>query len=176
MSGGRFKEPAKREVSKVSSEEGNGQDAAEGRYSKERGSATSVGCPKCLTCSKPSHGSKSFQWHHMLINQWLICHPCRSCSTWCGILTWACGCSILLCWGAPQGLVFDRLKLPVHDRLGPSQSGPEKRISQHPHRSDRLSSRLGRSSYCREALLKGKKRWSSLSQKVRMHRAMLPRR
>jgi hypothetical protein len=39
--------------------------------------------------------------------------------------------------GTPQGSMFDRLKLSVHDRLGPSQSGPEKRISQHPHRSYR---------------------------------------
>jgi hypothetical protein len=30
------------------------------------------------------------------------------------------------CWGAPQRSVFNRLKLLVHDRLGPSQSGPEK--------------------------------------------------
>jgi hypothetical protein len=40
-------------------------------------------------------------------------------------------------WGAPQGSMFDRLKLPVHDRLGSSQSDLEKRISQHPHRLDR---------------------------------------
>jgi hypothetical protein len=40
-------------------------------------------------------------------------------------------------WEAPQSSIFDRLKLPVHDRLGSSQSSPEERISQHPHRSDR---------------------------------------
>jgi hypothetical protein len=33
--------------------------------------------------------------------------------------------------------MFDRLKLPIHDQLGPSQSGPERRISQHSHQSDR---------------------------------------
>jgi hypothetical protein len=38
--------------------------------------------------------------------------------------------------GAPQGSVFDRLKLPVHDRLGPTQSGPAKRISQYTDQSD----------------------------------------
>jgi hypothetical protein len=32
-------------------------------------------------------------------------------------------------WGAPQRSVFDRLKLPVHDRLGPSQSGLEKGLA-----------------------------------------------
>jgi hypothetical protein len=41
-------------------------------------------------------------------------------------------------WGAPQGLVFDRFKLPVHDRLGHSQSGLEKRTSQHPHRAPQI--------------------------------------
>jgi hypothetical protein len=64
--------------------------------------------------------------------------------------------------GGPQGSVFDRLKLPVHDRLGPSQSGLEKK-SANTHtgqtdlvnRLDQLSSRLGRSSCCREALQKG---------------------
>jgi hypothetical protein len=40
-------------------------------------------------------------------------------------------------WGAPQGLVLDRLKLPVHDRLGLSQSGLEKKIGQQADRSDR---------------------------------------
>jgi hypothetical protein len=39
--------------------------------------------------------------------------------------------------GAHQGLVIDRLKLLVHDRLGPSQFSSKKRISQHSHRSDR---------------------------------------
>jgi hypothetical protein len=28
--------------------------------------------------------------------------------------------------GAPQGSVFDRLRVSVHDRLGPSQYSPEK--------------------------------------------------
>jgi hypothetical protein len=41
-------------------------------------------------------------------------------------------------WGAPQGLVFDGLKLSMHDRLGPSQSGQEKRVDQHPHQSDQF--------------------------------------
>jgi hypothetical protein len=40
-------------------------------------------------------------------------------------------------WGAPQGSVLDRLKLPVHDRLGLSQSGLEKKIGQQADRSDR---------------------------------------
>jgi hypothetical protein len=35
--------------------------------------------------------------------------------------------------------VFNRLKLPVHDRLGPSQSGAERRISKHAHQSDQSS-------------------------------------
>jgi hypothetical protein len=39
--------------------------------------------------------------------------------------------------------VFDRLKLLVHDRLGPSPSGLEKRINQHPHRSDRSGESVG---------------------------------
>jgi hypothetical protein len=33
--------------------------------------------------------------------------------------------------------VLDRLKLPVHDRLDPSEFSLEIRISQHSHRSDR---------------------------------------
>jgi hypothetical protein len=42
-------------------------------------------------------------------------------------------------WGAPQGSVFDRLKLPVHDRLGPSQYGIGKRFNQHSNQLDRSS-------------------------------------
>jgi hypothetical protein len=59
MSGTCVEELAKREASKVSSKAENGQDAAEGRHSEERRSVTSIGRPKCLTCSNPSHGSKS---------------------------------------------------------------------------------------------------------------------
>jgi hypothetical protein len=40
-------------------------------------------------------------------------------------------------WGAPQGLVFDRLRVPMHDRLSPNQSGLEKGVNEHPHQSDR---------------------------------------
>jgi hypothetical protein len=39
--------------------------------------------------------------------------------------------------GAPQGSMFNRLKLPVHDRLCPSQSGPEKKIDQKADQLDR---------------------------------------
>jgi hypothetical protein len=38
--------------------------------------------------------------------------------------------------GAPQRLVFDRLRVTVHDQLGPTQSGPEVEAEQQPYRSD----------------------------------------
>ena len=43
-------------------------------------------------------------------------------------------------WGTPHRSVFDRITPPVHDRLGPHQSGPrgvEVGVDQDPHRSDR---------------------------------------
>jgi hypothetical protein len=38
--------------------------------------------------------------------------------------------------GAPQGSIFVRLRVSVHDQLGPNQSGPGIMVGQHPHRSD----------------------------------------